>query len=238
MLSAQDLKNVKLTGGSMNPYCVAWVYPHHKVAGGVNNGGGVNPTWNSVIKLPVEESLIEQGTANVTVEIYNHGKFSNKFIGSALVPLSDLKVQSRGSSYQVRKKSGKNQGMINVAVKQGRTLSEEEVAKSAPPVMAYPAMGGASGQYSQQQYPQQFGQQYPQQYQQQQYPQQQYPQQQYVYQQTQPRRGFGGLGGPGMGLGAGLLGGMLLGGAMDGGFGGDGGGMDGGGGGCGGGCGG
>lgn len=224
VLSAQDLKNVKLTGGTMNPYCVAWVYPHKKVSGAVNNGGGVNPTWNSVIKIPVEDSLIEQGNANVTVEIYNHGKFSNKFIGSALVPLSDLKVQSRGSSYQVRKKSGKNQGTISVAVKQGRILTEEEVAKSAPPVMAYPAMGGASGQYSQQQ---QYGQQYPpQQY-------QQYPQQQYVYQQTRPRRsGFGGgMAGPGMGLGAGLLGGMLLGGAMDGG-------MDGGGGGCGGGCGG
>lgn len=100
-LSAQDLKNVKLTGGTMNPYCVAWIYPHQKVAGAVNTGGGVNPTWNSVIKLPVEQSLLDQENVNVTVEVYNHGKFSNKFIGSALVPLSDLKAQSRGSSYQV-----------------------------------------------------------------------------------------------------------------------------------------
>lgn len=102
VLSAQDLKNVKLTGGSMNPYCVAWVYPHMKVAGAVNNGGGVNPTWNSTIKLQVEESLIEQGNANVTVEIYNHGKFSNKFIGSTVIPFSDLKsTQSRGAAHQV-----------------------------------------------------------------------------------------------------------------------------------------
>jgi hypothetical protein len=100
VLSAQDLKNVKLTGGTMNPYCVAWIYPHMKVACAVNNGGGVNPTWNSTIKLPVEESLIEQDNSNVTVEIYNHGKFSNKFIGSALVPIGDIKSsQSRGSSY-------------------------------------------------------------------------------------------------------------------------------------------
>lgn len=102
VLSAQGLKNVKLTGGTMNPYCVAWISPHMKVAGAVNNGGGVNPTWNSVIKVPVDESLIEQGNANVTIEIYNHGKFSNKFIGSALIPLSDLKNQSRGAAYPVR----------------------------------------------------------------------------------------------------------------------------------------
>ena len=102
VLSAQDLKNVKMTGGTMNPYCVAWVYPHTKVAGAVNNGGGVNPTWNSTIKVSVEESLIEQGTASLTIEIYNHGRFSNKFIGSAIVPLSDIKSsQSRASSYQV-----------------------------------------------------------------------------------------------------------------------------------------
>lgn len=101
VLSAKDLKNVKLTGGVMNPYCVAWIYPHMKVSGAVNNGGGVNPTWNTIIKLVAEESLIQQGNANITVEIYNHGKFSNKFIGSALVSLSDVKEQSKGSSYQV-----------------------------------------------------------------------------------------------------------------------------------------
>jgi hypothetical protein len=225
VLSAQDLKNVKLTGGTMNPYCVAWIYPHTKVAGPVNNGGGVNPTWNATIKLPVEESLLEQGNASLTIEIYNHGRFSNKFVGSALVPLADIKsLQSRGSSYQVRTKSGKNKGQINVAVKVGRMLTEEEVAKNAPPVTAYPAMasgmggmgGMGAGQYSQQPY-----------YPPQQYPQQN-PQQYYVYQQARPRRS-GMMGGPGLGLGAGLLGGMLLGGALDGGF-------DGGG--CGGGCGG
>lgn len=179
VLSAQDLKNVKRMGGAQDPYCVAWVYPDMKVAGGVNKGGGANPTWNSIITLAVEDGLLEQGAAAVTVDIYHNGKMSNKLIGSATIPLSDVTKGGISQPYQVRSKSGNPHGIINVAMKAGNVLSEAEAAKYAAPAVGVPV---ASSQYAQRQY-------YPQQYAQQQY----YPQQ-----AAMPRRG--GLGGGGLGL--------------------------------------
>jgi hypothetical protein len=108
VLSAQDLKNVKLTGGAMSPYVVAWIYPNMKVPSPVSTKGGVNPTWNSVLRLVCEESLLQQGGANLTLEIFNHGSFSNKAIGTVRIPLSSVSSKAaqgssstKTSSYQV-----------------------------------------------------------------------------------------------------------------------------------------
>lgn len=92
VFSANDLKNVKTFGGKMSPYCVAWIYPNMKVATPMDTNGGENPTWNSRLRLVCEESLIESGNAVVTIDIYNHGSFSNKLIGTVTIPLSDLRV--------------------------------------------------------------------------------------------------------------------------------------------------
>jgi hypothetical protein len=72
----------------MSPYAVAWIYPDAKVPTPVHPKGGVNPTWNANITLKCDERLIEQGNAVMTIDIYNHGKVSNKQIGSVAVPLS------------------------------------------------------------------------------------------------------------------------------------------------------
>lgn len=99
VLSAQDLKNVKLSGGTMSPYVVAWIYPNMKVPSPVSTKGGVNPTWNSVLRLVCEESLLQQGGANLTLEIFNHGSFSNKAIGTVRIPLSSVSSKAaQGSS--------------------------------------------------------------------------------------------------------------------------------------------
>ena len=92
VLSAQDLKNVKLSGGTMSPYVVAWIYPNMKVPSAVASRGGANPSWNSVVRLVCEEGLLAQGGAKMTVEIYHHGSFSNKLIGTVTIPLSDLRA--------------------------------------------------------------------------------------------------------------------------------------------------
>ena len=92
VFSANDLKNVKTFGGKMSPYCVVWIYPNMKVATPMDTNGGENPTWNSKLRLVCEESLIEAGNAVVTIDIYNHGSFSNKLIGTSQLPVAQLPV--------------------------------------------------------------------------------------------------------------------------------------------------
>jgi hypothetical protein len=97
IISAQDLKNVS-TFGKMTPYAVAWVYSNMKVSTPIDPKGSVNPTWNAPLKLIVEQRILEQPNATLNVDIYSHGSFSNKHVGSCSVPLSHLKEKdSKGA---------------------------------------------------------------------------------------------------------------------------------------------
>lgn len=104
ILSANNLKNVKLSGRKMSPYAVAYIYPKVKVSTTVAEQGGQSPSWNCILHLSCDERLFQAANAHITVELYNHGKFSNKLIGTALVPLSAGKDSSEGKAkeYQVR----------------------------------------------------------------------------------------------------------------------------------------
>jgi len=233
VFSANDLKNVKTFGGKMSPYCVVWIYPNMKVATPMDTNGGENPTWNSKLRLVCEESLIESGNAVVTIDIYNHGSFSNKLIGTSQLPVAQLPVtggadnkagdqsgiggsQAKSLTLPIRRPSGRAQGTLNASVKIGEkvklppaatwgasNLSDRNRAPDQPPVMAYPAPAGYPAAASTSNYPGQ----YPPQYASQGTPY--YPPAQAggYYQQPPPaprRNGFGGAG-----FGTGLLGGAL-----------------------------
>ena len=105
ILSANNLKNVKLSGRKMSPYAVAYIYPDVKVSTTVAEQGGQSPSWNCILHLSCDERLFQAANAHITVELYNHGKFSNKLIGTALVPLSAGKDSSEGKAkeYQVHR---------------------------------------------------------------------------------------------------------------------------------------
>ena len=98
VLSAQDLKNVRLTGRTMNPYAEAWIRNSSakKVRTGVDSGGGINPAWNYVLKLSCEEELFRSDGA-LTIALRNRGALCNKLIGTATIPLSDLSLQCRAA---------------------------------------------------------------------------------------------------------------------------------------------
>lgn len=97
VISAQGLKNVRLYGRLMNPYAVAWVYPSHKVQTVVDEGGGINPSWNSVLRFSCEDTVIWSSGGEITIVIRNRGSISNKLIGTVTVPLSDLSLQCRAA---------------------------------------------------------------------------------------------------------------------------------------------
>jgi Ca2+-dependent lipid-binding protein len=87
IISAQDLKNVT-TFGKQSPFAVVWIHPSRKMTTPVATHGGVNPSWDAVVKVLCEQRLIDQGNGVMTIEILNKGSISNTQIGSVTVPLS------------------------------------------------------------------------------------------------------------------------------------------------------
>ncbi|KAG0607886.1 hypothetical protein M758_8G062500 [Ceratodon purpureus] len=158
VISAQDLKNVRLSGRAMSPYAEVWIRSStvSKVQTGVDSGGGINPSWNSVVKVPCEEELFRSGGA-VTIALRHRGSICDKLIGTVTVPLSDLSLQCRAAdsnasrestlmTYQVRMRSGKPHGVLNISVLVGSLVKQASYGKpsvahpseTAPPVTAYP----------------------------------------------------------------------------------------------------
>jgi Ca2+-dependent lipid-binding protein len=93
VMSAQDLKNVRLSGRAMSPYAEVWIRNSEatKVKTGVDRHGGINPSWNYVMRLPCEEELFRNGDA-LMIALRNWGLFCNTLIGTVTIPLSDLSL--------------------------------------------------------------------------------------------------------------------------------------------------
>jgi hypothetical protein len=119
IISAQDLKNVN-TFGKMSPYAEVWIHPSRKVATPVHTHGGTDPSWNALLRLVCEESLIEQGSGVLHIEILNHGSLSSREIGLVSVPLSQViprddknSSQAKTTSLQVCEYSCPTKGQVH-----------------------------------------------------------------------------------------------------------------------------
>ncbi|CAM6040272.1 unnamed protein product [Sphagnum compactum] len=160
IISAQDLKNVT-TFGKQSPFAVVWIHSSRKTTTPVATHGGVNPSWNAVVKVLCEQRLIDQGNGVMTIEILNKGSISNTQIGSVTVPLSQAIArdadktsanQPKYMSFQVRSPSGKIKGVLNISMKLGNSRAAPQVAATqhgaaptrttaAAAAAAYPAVG-------------------------------------------------------------------------------------------------
>jgi hypothetical protein len=168
IISAQDLKNVS-TFGKMSPYAEVWIHPSRKVATPVHTHGGTDPSWNALLRLVCEESLIEQGSGVLHIEILNHGTLSSKEIGLVSVPLSQViprddknSSQAKTTSLQVQKPSGGFHGILHLSVKLGSLITKVATTQSTSATeyrgynttTAYPPAGYNQQQTSNQyQYP-------------------------------------------------------------------------------------
>jgi Ca2+-dependent lipid-binding protein len=119
IISAQDLKNVNKFG-KMSPYAEVWIHPSRKVATAVHTCGGTDPCWNALLRLVCEESLIEQGSGVLHIEILNHGSLPSREIGLVSVPLSQViprndknSSQAKTTSLQVCEYSCPTKGQIH-----------------------------------------------------------------------------------------------------------------------------
>ncbi|KAF7849179.1 hypothetical protein BT93_L1152 [Corymbia citriodora subsp. variegata] len=127
VISAQDLAMVTRT---MRTYAVAWVHPDRKLSTRVDYHGRNNPTWNDKFVFRVDEEFLRSDTSGVMIEIYAKHWFRDVLVGRVRVLVGHLvtpppqpysfrrqrHVGMRFVALQVRRPSGRPQGILNIGV--------------------------------------------------------------------------------------------------------------------------
>ncbi|KAG5073272.1 hypothetical protein GYH30_008301 [Glycine max] len=118
VISAQDLAQVSK---SVRGYAVAWLHPERKLATQVDQEGHTNPTWNEKFVFRVEDSFLNSDNSVIMIEIYSHAWLRHVLIGTVAVQLTNLlppnrKPKLRFVALQIRRPSGRPQGILNIGV--------------------------------------------------------------------------------------------------------------------------
>ncbi|CDY18242.1 BnaC05g02650D [Brassica napus] len=116
IISAQDLAPVSR---KMKTYAVAWVHSERKLTTRVDYNAGTNPTWNDKFVFRVDEEFLYADTSAVVIEIYALHWFRDVHVGTVRVLISNLIPPSRRMRFvalQVRRASGRPQGILNIGV--------------------------------------------------------------------------------------------------------------------------
>ncbi|XP_068666534.1 uncharacterized protein [Aristolochia californica] len=125
VISAQDLHAV---GSRMESYAVAWVHSELKLSTRVDPDGHTNPTWNDKFVFRIDDDFLRSYTSAIMIEIYCLRSFRDSHIGTVRVLLSNLfpfqtfssatprSIPSHFVALQVRRPSGRPQGILNVGV--------------------------------------------------------------------------------------------------------------------------
>ncbi|XP_058094860.1 uncharacterized protein LOC131240586 [Magnolia sinica] len=137
IISAQDLAPVTR---AMRAYAIGWVHPNRKLSGRVDPDGLTNPTWNDKFVFRVDDSFLRSDTSAVTIEIYAVRCFRDVLVGTVRIlvsnlfpsspvpptpfpsaapispPTRPLSFPTRFVALQVRRPSGRPQGILNIGV--------------------------------------------------------------------------------------------------------------------------
>ncbi|KAJ6771438.1 CALCIUM-DEPENDENT LIPID-BINDING (CALB DOMAIN) FAMILY PROTEIN [Salix koriyanagi] len=125
VISAQDLAKVSR---KMKTYAVAWVHPDRRLSTRVDSAGCNNPTWNDKFVFRVDDSFLHADTSAVMIEIYALHWFRDIHIGTVRVIVGNLippprprhhnqfQLGMRFVALQVRRPSGRPQGILNIGV--------------------------------------------------------------------------------------------------------------------------
>ncbi|OWM63280.1 uncharacterized protein LOC116192580 [Punica granatum] len=127
IISAQDLAPVTR---SMRTYAVAWVHPDRKLSTRVDASGHTNPSWNDKFVFRVDDEFLESDTSAIMIEIYAVHWFKDVQVGTVRVLIDNVvPILPTGRPFwhqryvgmefvalQVRRPSGRPQGMLNIGV--------------------------------------------------------------------------------------------------------------------------
>ncbi|KAK7269158.1 hypothetical protein RIF29_21874 [Crotalaria pallida] len=124
LISAQDLAPICK---SIKAYAVAWVHPERKLTTQIDPDGHNNPTWNEKFVFRVDDEFLNAEDSAIMIEIYASAWLRDVLIGTVGVLMSNLlppatRANSRKASkvrfvaLQVRKPSGRPEGILNIGV--------------------------------------------------------------------------------------------------------------------------
>ncbi|KAK1390698.1 C2 domain-containing protein [Heracleum sosnowskyi] len=129
VISAQDLEPMSR---KMKTRATAWVHPARKLSTRVDTEGHVNPNWNDKFVFRVDDEFLKIDTSAVMIEIYatNRGRWKRDLlVGTVRVLVGNLipppsrsnhpsshHIGMRFVALQVRRPSGRPQGILNLSV--------------------------------------------------------------------------------------------------------------------------
>ncbi|TKY52095.1 cyclin D1/2/4 [Spatholobus suberectus] len=120
IISAQDLAPVSK---SIKAYAVAWLNPERKLTTQIDPDGHNNPTWNEKFVFRVDDDFLNADDSTIMIEIYASAWLRDVLIGTVgvlaanLLPRSNTrKSKVRFVALQVRRPSGRPQGILNIGV--------------------------------------------------------------------------------------------------------------------------
>ncbi|KEH24577.1 putative C2 domain-containing protein [Medicago truncatula] len=123
IISAQDLSGV---AKSVKAYAVAWLHPERKLATQIDQVGHTNPTWNEKFVFRVDNEFLNSESSVIMIEIYNSAWLRDILIGTVVVLVNNLlptvtlsgnrKPKLRFVGLQIRRPSGRPQGILNIGV--------------------------------------------------------------------------------------------------------------------------
>ncbi|XP_031283874.1 uncharacterized protein LOC116142580 [Pistacia vera] len=141
VISAHDLAFVSK---SMKTYVTAWIHSDRKVTTRVDQSGLNNPNWNEKFVFRVDDRFLADETSAIMIEIYAAAWLKDALIGSVRVLISHLfgslsnnASATRFVALQVRRPSGRPQGILNMGI----TLLDNTM-RSLPLLTELCAMGG------------------------------------------------------------------------------------------------
>ncbi|CAI8615597.1 unnamed protein product [Vicia faba] len=123
IISAQDLSPVS---SSMKAYAVAWLNPERKLATQIDVTGHTDPTWNEKFVFRVDDEFLGSENSVIMIEIYSSAWLRDVLVGTVAVLVNNLippgthsgnrKPKLRFVALQIRRPSGRPQGILNVGV--------------------------------------------------------------------------------------------------------------------------
>ncbi|KAE8712163.1 putative Plasmodesmata-located protein 2 [Hibiscus syriacus] len=125
LVSAEELASVSK---NMKTYAVVWIKPDEKLATGVDQKGGTDPTWNERFTFKFDDKFLNSEDAKIVVEIYAAAWVKDALVGSVNVLFNDIfhlrsvadaktnNSTRRTVTLQIRRPSGRPQGILKMEV--------------------------------------------------------------------------------------------------------------------------
>ncbi|KAI4350076.1 hypothetical protein L6164_010599 [Bauhinia variegata] len=123
LISAQQLAPV---AKGIRAYAVAWLHPDRKLSTRLDQNGDVDPTWNEKFLFRVDDEFLNAQNSLLMVEIYASAWLKDILIGTVAVNVNNVlppsarstnrKPKSHYITLQVRRPSGRPQGILNIGV--------------------------------------------------------------------------------------------------------------------------